>query len=85
MFLTSFTDAVLHLLGTAFGQTVGSAVYDLLKEMFRYFYKDAENGYFVDHPEDTDRENTPENIAKRIKVVLGEKNNEGQFTEAAAS
>ena len=83
MFLTSFTEAVLHFLGTAFGQTVGSAVYDLLKEMFQYVWKDAENGYFIDHPEDTDKENTPENLAKRIKIVMGEKNNERQPSSAA--
>lgn len=78
MFLKSFTDALLHLLGTLMGQAAGSLVYDILKEIWHYIYIDAENGYFKDHPEDTDKENTAENIIKRFKTVVEEKGYEVQ-------
>lgn len=76
MFFMAFTGALITFCAGTAATAVGSAVYSTLSTEFDYVYRNQEEGYFKDHPEDDRKKNTVGNIMHRVHVHLSDKKSE---------
>ena len=64
------TGAIVSYCASQMGSSVGAAVYDIIKHVADYVWLKPEEGYFLDYPEDPEKETTVKTVMKRLKIIM---------------
>ena len=68
-FFTTVVNIVSGWAASHLGGLTCSISYDIIKPVLDYVWFKADEGYFLDFPEDTEKENSVKNIVKRLRAM----------------
>ena len=63
------TGAIISYCASQMGSSVGAATYEILKKISNYVWLKPEEGYFLDYPEDPERETNLRTVLKRLSII----------------
>lgn len=63
------TNAIIGFCVSEVGSSVGAAVYEMVKNVSNYVWLKPEEGYFLDYPDDPEKETNLRTVIKRLQVM----------------
>lgn len=64
------TNAMISYCVAQVGRSCGAASYDVLKHIANYVWLKPEEGYFLDYPDDPEKETNLRTVRKRLKRMM---------------
>lgn len=64
------TGAIVSYCASQMGSSVGAAVYDIVKHVADYVWLKPEEGYFLDYPDDPEKETNMRTVMKRLQIMM---------------